>query len=71
MSLCRNYAAFSGWFITVVIFLSAILMQASRNGNDLWLSFWVDTAGSSQIEYSISFYLVITFIFNGNTAAFT
>lgn len=59
---CRNYAAFSGWLITVVICLSAILMQASRNGNDLWLSFWVDTTtGSSQTEYSTSFYLVFSF----------
>ncbi|KAI9398440.1 hypothetical protein POPTR_003G182601v4 [Populus trichocarpa] len=63
LAVYKNYAAFSGWFITVVIFLSAILMQASRNGNDLWLSFWVDTAGSSQIEYSISFYLVVLCIF--------
>lgn len=46
-----------------MICLSAILMQASRNGNDLWLSYWVDTTGSSQTEYSISFYLVILFIF--------
>ena len=44
-----------------MICLSAILMQASRNGNDLWLSYWVDTAGSSQTEYSISFYLVFRF----------
>ncbi|XP_061981764.1 ABC transporter C family member 13 isoform X2 [Populus nigra] len=63
LAVYKNYAAFSGWFITVVIFLSAILMQASRNGNDLWLSFWVDTAGSSQTEYSISFYLVVLCIF--------
>ena len=55
----RNYAAFSGWVITVVIGMSAILMQASRNGNDLWLSYWVDTTASHQKEYSTSFYLVI------------
>ncbi|XP_050286789.1 ABC transporter C family member 13 isoform X1 [Quercus robur] len=63
LTVYKNYAAFSGWSITVVICLSAILMQASRNGNDLWLSYWVDTTGSSQTEYSISFYLVILFIF--------
>ncbi|XP_035548110.1 ABC transporter C family member 13 isoform X2 [Juglans regia] len=64
LDVYKNYAAFSGWLITVVICLSAILMQASRNGNDLWLSFWVDTTtGSSQTEYSTSFYLVILFIF--------
>ncbi|KAJ0075562.1 hypothetical protein Patl1_34753 [Pistacia atlantica] len=54
-----NYAAFSGWVITFVICLSAILMQASRNGNDLWLSYWVDTTGSNETQYSTSFYLVI------------
>lgn len=37
-------------------------MQASRNGNDLWLSFWVDTTGSRQKEYSTTFYLVINFL---------
>ncbi|XP_065867125.1 ABC transporter C family member 13 isoform X1 [Euphorbia lathyris] len=58
----KNYAAFSGWLITVVICLSAILMQASRNGNDLWLSYWVDRTGSSQAD-SISFYLVVLCIF--------
>uniref|UniRef100_F6HBQ8 ABC-type xenobiotic transporter n=1 Tax=Vitis vinifera TaxID=29760 RepID=F6HBQ8_VITVI len=59
-----NYATYSGWFITVVICLSAILMQASRNGNDLWLSYWVDTTtGSSHTEYSTSFYLVVLCIF--------
>lgn len=55
----RNYAAFSGWFITAVIILSAILMQGSRNGNDLWLSYWVDTTERSQTEYSTFFYLVL------------
>ncbi|KAL2242765.1 UNVERIFIED_CONTAM: ABC transporter C family member 13 [Sesamum indicum] len=59
----KNYAAFCGWFITVVTCLSAILMQASRNGNDLWLSFWVDTTGSSLSKYSTTFYLVILCIF--------
>ncbi|KAL8456965.1 hypothetical protein ACS0TY_034986 [Phlomoides rotata] len=59
----KNYAAFSGWFITVVICFSGILMQASRNGNDLWLSFWVDTTGSNQSKYSTTFYLVILGMF--------
>ncbi|KAK1557413.1 hypothetical protein Q3G72_024236 [Acer saccharum] len=63
LTVYKNYATFCGWFITLVICLSAILMQASRNGNDLWLSYWVDTTGSSQSEYSTSFYLVVLFIF--------
>ncbi|KAH9667473.1 multidrug resistance-associated protein 11 [Citrus sinensis] len=63
LTVYKNYARFSGWFITLVICLSAILMQASRNGNDLWLSYWVDTTGSSQTKYSTSFYLVVLCIF--------
>ncbi|KAL9323166.1 hypothetical protein ACSQ67_011219 [Phaseolus vulgaris] len=60
----KNYAVFTGWFMTVIICLSAILMQASRNGNDLWLSYWVDTtAEGSQTRYSISFYLAILCLF--------
>ncbi|GAV71444.1 ABC_tran domain-containing protein/ABC_membrane domain-containing protein [Cephalotus follicularis] len=62
-SVYKNYAAFSGWLITAVICISALLMQASRNGNDLWLSYWVDLDGTSQIEYSTSFYLVVLCIF--------
>lgn len=49
---------FSGWFITIVILVSAVLMQASRNGNDLWLSYWVDKTGRGATQYSTSFYLV-------------
>ncbi|KAI7753670.1 hypothetical protein M8C21_015812 [Ambrosia artemisiifolia] len=56
-----NYAAFSGWYITAIICLSALLMQASRNGNDLWLSYWVDTAALK--AHPTSFYLVILCIF--------
>ncbi|XP_028766437.1 ABC transporter C family member 13 isoform X1 [Neltuma alba] len=59
----KNYAMYTGWFITVVICLSAVLMQASRNGNDLWLSFWVDTTHSSQTRYSLPFYLAILGLF--------
>ncbi|QCE08894.1 ATP-binding cassette [Vigna unguiculata] len=60
----KNYAVFTGWFMTVIICLSAILMQASRNGNDLWLSYWVDTTTeSSQTRYSVSFYLAILCLF--------
>ncbi|GKC15854.1 ABC transporter C family member 13 [Tanacetum coccineum] len=36
-------------------------MQASRNGNDLWLSYWVDTAAFKL--HPMSFYLVILCIF--------
>ncbi|XP_023634190.1 ABC transporter C family member 13 isoform X2 [Capsella rubella] len=59
----RNYAVFSGWFITIVILVSAVLMQASRNGNDLWLSYWVDKTGRGVSHYSTSFYLMVLCIF--------
>ncbi|XP_015570863.2 ABC transporter C family member 13 isoform X5 [Ricinus communis] len=63
LAVYKNYVAFSGCFIIVVIGLSAILMQASRNGNDLWLSYWVDTTGSSHGGFSTSFYLAVLCIF--------
>ncbi|PON77820.1 ATP-binding cassette containing protein [Parasponia andersonii] len=64
LTVYKKYAAFSGGFITVLICLSAILMQASRTGNDLWLSYWVDTTtGTHHKEYSTSFFLAILCIF--------
>ncbi|XP_021866255.1 ABC transporter C family member 13 isoform X2 [Spinacia oleracea] len=60
----RKYAAFSGWFLASLILVSAIMMQASRNGNDLWLSYWVDTTkGNDKMHYSLNFYLVILSVF--------
>ncbi|XP_058780377.1 ABC transporter C family member 13 isoform X1 [Vicia villosa] len=64
LGVYKSYAAFTGWFIAVIICLSAILMQASRNGNDLWLSYWVDTtAEDGQTSNSKSFYLTILCLF--------
>ncbi|XP_058780381.1 ABC transporter C family member 13-like isoform X2 [Vicia villosa] len=64
LGVYKSYAAFTGWFIAVIICLSAILMQASRNGNDLWLSYWVDTtAEDGQTSNSMSFYLTILCLF--------
>ncbi|KAL3633123.1 ABC transporter C member 13 [Castilleja foliolosa] len=59
----KNYAAFAGWFITIVTCISAVLMQASRNGNDLWLSFWVDTTGSNHSKYTTTLYLAVLGMF--------
>ncbi|KAD4585541.1 hypothetical protein E3N88_23142 [Mikania micrantha] len=56
-----NYASFSGWHITTITCLSALLMQASRNGNDLWLSYWVDTTALE--NHPTSLYLVILCVF--------
>ncbi|KAL9267029.1 ABC transporter C family member 13-like protein [Drosera capensis] len=58
LTVYKTYAAFSGWFIAGLVLLSAVLMQASRNGNDLWLSYWVDmTRTKSGPDYTLSFYV--------------
>ena len=35
-----EYARATGAALAAVILASLLLMQASRNGSDLWLSFW-------------------------------
>ncbi|XP_039119671.1 LOW QUALITY PROTEIN: ABC transporter C family member 13 [Dioscorea cayenensis subsp. rotundata] len=60
LSVYKSYARFSGWHIVIVTCVSAAFMQSSRNGNDLWLSHWVDAAGETE---SITFYLVGLCIF--------
>lgn len=70
----KSYAMFSGWTVVVLICLSAALMQASRNGNDLWLSHWVDSIGvngSHKMNYSPSFYLVVLCIFSATNSFLT
>uniref|UniRef100_A0A803MC08 ABC-type xenobiotic transporter n=1 Tax=Chenopodium quinoa TaxID=63459 RepID=A0A803MC08_CHEQI len=64
LAVYRKYAAFSGWFLASLILISAAMMQVSRNGNDLWLSYWVDTTkGNDRTHYSLTFYLVILSVF--------
>ncbi|KAL9250967.1 ABC transporter C family member 13-like protein [Drosera capensis] len=64
LTVYKTYAAFSGWFIAGLVLLSAVLMQASRNGNDLWLSYWVDmTRTKSGPDSTLSFYVVILGLF--------
>ncbi|CAN6208441.1 unnamed protein product [Urochloa humidicola] len=67
-SIYKKYAAFAGWSIVVLIFLSAFLMQASRNGNDLWLTYWVDTSTGAS---NTSFYLTILAMFGIINSLFT
>ncbi|KAF0901952.1 hypothetical protein E2562_011785 [Oryza meyeriana var. granulata] len=68
LSVYRKYAAFAGWSIAFLICLSAFLMQASRNGNDLWLTYWVDTnTGTSRTI----FYLTILATFGILNSFFT
>ncbi|CAL5046453.1 unnamed protein product [Urochloa decumbens] len=68
LSVYKTYATFAGWSIVVLIFLSAFLMQASRNGNDLWLTYWVDTSTGTN---NMSFYLTILAMFGIINSLFT
>uniref|UniRef100_J3MBW1 MRP-like ABC transporter n=2 Tax=Oryza brachyantha TaxID=4533 RepID=J3MBW1_ORYBR len=68
LSVYKKYAAFMGWLIAFVICLSAFLMQASRNGNDLWLTYWVDT--STGTSHTV-FYLIILGTFGIFNSFFT
>ncbi|XP_057825504.2 ABC transporter C family member 13 isoform X1 [Cryptomeria japonica] len=65
----RNYAEFASWLIVITIFIATFLMQLSRNGNDFWLSHWVDiTLKNPHDPQSISFLLgVLTAIATCNS----
>ncbi|OAY65185.1 ABC transporter C family member 13 [Ananas comosus] len=68
LDVYKSYAVFASWPVVIIICVSAFLMQASRNGNDLWLSHWVDT--STGTEYT-RFYLVILAVFGLMNSLFT
>lgn len=65
----RNYAAFSGWTIVITILISTFLMQLSRNGNDFWLSYWVDSTpkGPHNQESTYLYLVVLTAIATCNS----
>ncbi|WOK92133.1 hypothetical protein Cni_G00824 [Canna indica] len=64
----KNYASFASWPVVILICISASFMQASRNGNDLWLSYWVDvTTGTEETR----FYLLILSAFGVVNSLFT
>ncbi|KAK9831669.1 hypothetical protein WJX74_005261 [Apatococcus lobatus] len=75
------YAGSMGWMVTILIAASLLLMQATRNGNDLWLSHWVSQSKSSAPEnpnpppgsaaQDIKFYLGILATFAGANSVFT
>lgn len=69
LSVYKKYATFVGWSNAVLIFLSALLMQASRNGNDVWLTYWVDTTSTS--INTTRFYLIILAMFGIINSLFT
>uniref|UniRef100_A0A0A9DMU8 ABC transporter C family member 13 n=1 Tax=Arundo donax TaxID=35708 RepID=A0A0A9DMU8_ARUDO len=68
LSVYKKYAAYAGWLLVTLICLSAFLMQASRNGNDLWLTYWVDTSTGTN---NTRFYLIILAIFGIINSLFT
>ncbi|XP_038982338.1 ABC transporter C family member 13-like isoform X1 [Phoenix dactylifera] len=68
LSVYKSYATFASWPVVFVICVSAFFMQASRNGNDLWLSHWVDNTTGTE---NTRFYLVILSIFGLVNSLFT
>ncbi|OQU75975.1 hypothetical protein SORBI_3010G066200 [Sorghum bicolor] len=68
LGVYKKYAAFAGWSAVVLIFLSAFIMQASRNSNDLWLTYWVDTSTGTN---NTKFYLIILAMFGIINSLFT
>lgn len=68
LGVYKKYAAFVGWSTVVLIFLSAFLMQTSRNGNDIWLTYWVDTSTGTN---NTRFYLIILAMFGIINSLFT
>jgi hypothetical protein len=55
----RAYGSFVNWSVIAIILISITLMQATRNGSDLWLAHWVDINSHVDGEDSLNFYLVI------------
>lgn len=54
------YGVFTGWWVIAIILASTTLMQATQNGGDLWLTYWVDHVDDAL--HSTSFYLVRLFL---------
>ena len=45
--------------MVALVLVSLLLMQATRNGSDAWLSYWVDnTSPSPGAQADVFFYLV-------------
>ncbi|KAG6555980.1 hypothetical protein Mapa_001920 [Marchantia paleacea] len=54
----RAYGGFVGWSVIATIVISISLMQATRNGSDVWLTHWVDNVDDAG-GYSLQFYLKV------------
>ncbi|CAM6124334.1 unnamed protein product [Calypogeia fissa] len=55
----RAYGSFVNWSVIATILVSVSLMQATRNGSDLWLAHWVDTDSHADGQQTLNFYLKI------------
>ncbi|KAL3686877.1 hypothetical protein R1sor_013186 [Riccia sorocarpa] len=53
----RSYGRFVGWFVIATILISISLTQATRNGGDMWLTYWVDHEDDDAGKSSLHFYL--------------
>lgn len=66
------YAAFIGGPVLAIILISTSLMQIARNGNDIWLSVWVDKTSLDGINHhSTYFYLEVLLFFAVANSSFT
>jgi ATP-binding cassette subfamily C (CFTR/MRP) protein 10 len=48
--------------MVALVFVSLFLMQATRNGSDAWLSYWVDSTATTSRTRDVFFYLVRKFV---------
>lgn len=49
LKVWRKYGSSMGFFVQVMIFLSVVLMQSSRNVTDYWLSKWVSAESNTNV----------------------
>eukprot|EP00891_Asterochloris_glomerata_P003413 jgi/Astpho2/3413/e_gw1.00054.14.1_t len=69
-----SYGRAVGLRLSLLVFLSLLLMQASRNANDLWLSFWVShklQVPHSALTPDVKFYLYILVSIAAANSVFT
>ncbi|GAQ86722.1 ABC transporter C family [Klebsormidium nitens] len=70
-AIYRAYGRAVGLWMVALVLLSLLLMQATRNGSDAWLSYWVDTTATDAHPQDVSFYLTVLAIFAAANSVFT
>jgi ATP-binding cassette subfamily C (CFTR/MRP) protein 10 len=58
-SVYKSYLKRAGAFTLFVLFSSLFLMQASRNVDDWWLSYWVVQSEHHPHRFSLKFYMIV------------